>query len=58
MAADLGVAFRNGDDSEQWKQINVALNDMKDDGTISEIFEKYSLDTADTKEVSVNAQNE
>lgn len=57
MAADLGVAFRNGDDSEQWKQINTVLNDMKDDGTISEIFEKYSLDTADAKEASVNAQN-
>lgn len=57
MTADLGVAFQKGDYSEQWKQINEALINMKDDGTISKIYEKYSSDTADDKEVPVNAEN-
>lgn len=42
LCANLGVAFRKDDTSEHCEKINEALNDMKADGTIEAIFEKYN----------------
>lgn len=45
LSANLGVAFRKNDTSEHCEKINDALNDMKEDGTITAIFEKYNSDS-------------
>lgn len=39
--ANLGVAFRKDDTSEYCQKINAALNEMREDGTIREITQRY-----------------
>lgn len=58
LSANLGVAFRKDDTSEYCKKINDALINMKTDGTITAIFEKYDSDSDSYMdgEESINAQ--
>ena len=52
---DLGVAFSKEDTSDHCEKINNVLNEMKKDGTVKKIEEKYTLDTMpDVEEESVN----
>lgn len=44
---DLGVAFSKKDTSDKCEKINAALNEMKKDGTISDISAKYHSDVSD-----------
>ena len=57
ITANLGVAFRLDDNSDHYTKINTIIQEMKADGTITQIFEKYNSGSADEKEVSVNVQN-
>lgn len=57
MTVDLGVAFSRSDSSEKWQKINDAIKEMKTDGTIAEIWDKYSSASETSKEVPSDAEN-
>lgn len=42
--SELGVAFAKGENDSIVEKLNQALRDMRNDGTITEIVEKYGLD--------------
>ena len=52
MKVHLGVAFYKGNDGEQYKAVNDAIKDMKQDGTISAIYEKYDQSLSDEEVIS------
>ena len=56
MNAHLGVAFRKDDGQEKCEKINQTLKKMKKDGSISEIAEKYGIDTTDDTEVTADEE--
>ena len=57
MTADLGVAFRKDDTSGKCEKINEALCEMKEDGTISAIYEKYNSGAAEDEEDTFYEKN-
>lgn len=57
MTADLGVAFPKNDPTEHWKKINSAIGELKNDGTIDQIWAKYVSDSSVSKEVSSHGKN-
>lgn len=56
MKIHLGVAFYKENDGEQFEAINNAIKDMKQDGTISAIYEKYDQNLSE-EEVTSDDQN-
>lgn len=52
LTANLGVAFRKEDTSGACEKLNAAIQEMKDDGTIAAIAEKYTSDAYDDGEVA------
>lgn len=56
LTADLGVAFRKDDTSGPYGEINAALREMKADGTISSIYEKYVSELSASEEGSDHAR--
>ena len=52
LTANLGVAFRKDDTSGTCEKINEAILEMKKDGTIDAITEKYTSDADTAGEVS------
>ena len=56
MTTDLGVAFSKEDDSDRCDKISAAIDDMKADGTIDGIIDKYATGPLASEEASENAQ--
>lgn len=56
MDADLGVAFRKDNPPDAYQKINDAIREMKADGTITAIADKYTSEQTTDKEGSANAQ--
>ncbi len=54
--AQLGVAFKLENGQKMCEKINEALKEMKKDGTIAEIAEKYGLNMTDTEEVKTDGE--
>ena len=54
MTTDLAVAFAKDDDSEEFEKINAAIKEMKADGTIADILQKYHVNTSDSGEAAAN----
>lgn len=50
MTVQLGVAFEKGEESESWERLNLAIDEMKEDGTIQKIKDSYDEELADTGE--------
>lgn len=46
LASNLGVAFKKGTNSETVEKLNSVLREMRSDGTIRSILEKYDLDVS------------
>ena len=42
LTADLAVAFRRDDDTTHCQDINAAIQEMKADGTIDTIYQRYT----------------
>jgi polar amino acid transport system substrate-binding protein len=42
-SVDVGIAFLKGADQETIADINIALDSMREDGTLAEILEKYDI---------------
>lgn len=42
LTADLAVAFRRDDDTTHCQDINAAIQEMKGDGTIDTIYQRYT----------------
>ena len=53
---DMTVAFAKDDTSEHLEKINDAINNMKTDGTIENILDKYGVNVSTTEEVPENAE--
>lgn len=47
LTADLAVAFRRDDDSSHCQDINAAIQEMKTDGTITDVYERYTAHLSD-----------
>lgn len=54
MKADLAVAFPKDDLSDKCGRINTVLNEMREDGTVASIYERYCPDMSEDEEASVN----
>ncbi len=52
MVTHLGVAFKKDAGTEYYDNINSAIREMKQDGFLTKIAEKYHLNSTDTAEVS------
>ena len=52
MKVHLGVAFSRENTGEEYESINHAIKDMKQDGTISGIYEKYDQELSEEEVVS------
>ena len=50
MTTHLGVAFEKGAESEKWENVNRAICEMKEDGTIQKIQDSYEEELTATEE--------
>lgn len=48
MTVHLGVAFKKEENNAYWEKINAAIEEMKQDGTISKIAEKYGCSVSES----------
>ena len=55
MTTHLGIAFSKDGDETSWEKINTAITELKEDGTISDIYEKYTQNTSE-EEVTSDAE--
>ena len=57
MTTDLAVAFSKDNTSDKYTDINDALKNMKTDGTIDDILEKYNVGLTTLEEASENEED-
>ena len=57
MISHLGVAFKKDTVTDSYTKINSAIEEMKTDGFLASIAEKYHLDSSDKTEVSSDEKN-
>ena len=55
MTVNLGVAFKKNGETAGWEKINEALKEMKEDGSIAAVAEKYGMN--DSEEETADEEN-